>query len=287
MSQEEKKYPKIIAGAFIFDKDGKLLMVKMPAWDNKFNCVGGKVEMGEKIEETVIREVKEETNLDVDSLEFIGITEGLNLGKNTSGYKHLIFVDYKVNISNPDEIELNEEGEDYEWHTPEEWLKKDKKEFSPYNYEIIEKIQNKETEGESENKYKRALADYQNLLKQTAKEKEEFGQFARMNFLHEILPVYDNLKISLQHFNGDTDQNNWAEGIRHIVKQFKDILENMGVMEIKTVGEKFDHHTMEAVDSEETKDKKHDGIVARELSAGYKLNGKVVKVARVVVYKIK
>lgn len=144
-----------------------------------------------------------------------------------------------------------------------------------------------EDKSDWQDKYKRALADYHNLLKQTAKEKEEFGQYARVNFLHEVLPVYDNLKMSLQHFNENADQNSWAEGIKYVVKQFKDILEGMGVAEIKTVGEKFDHHTMEAVDSEETEDKKKDGIVVREIKAGYKMNSKVIVPARVIVYKIK
>jgi len=143
-----------------------------------------------------------------------------------------------------------------------------------------------EDKNDWQNKYLRALADYQNLLRQTAKEKAEFGQFARERFLMEILPVYDNLKMSLGHFNKDADQNNWIKGVEYVVKQFKDILANMGAEEIKTVGVEFDHALMDAVESEITDDKKQDGLVARELSAGYKLNGKVIKAARVVVYKI-
>lgn len=142
-----------------------------------------------------------------------------------------------------------------------------------------------EDKSDWQDKYKRALADYQNLLRQTAREKEEFGQFAREQFLIEILPVYDNLKISLQHIDEEAKKNGWLEGIRHIAKQFKGILENMGVTEIETVGEKFDHNSMHAVENEEVEDKKKDGVVVRELSAGYKLNNKVIKEARVVVYK--
>ena len=288
MSSEEKRYPTPIAGAFIFNKKNELLLIKIRHWNKKYTCAGGKIEMGETINEALKREVKEETGFEIESSELFDVVDGLGLtGQNTRDYKHLIFFDHKVFVKDSDQVDLNEEGEDFEWHTLDEWLAKDKDEFAPYIYNVITKLKDLENDTGFENKYKRALADYQNLLKQTAREKEEFGQFARMNFLHEILPVYDNLKISLQHFNNDTDQSSWAEGIRHIVKQFKAILENMGVMEIKTIGEKFDHHTMEAVDSEETKDKKQDGMVARELSAGYKLNGKVVKAARVVVYKTK
>lgn len=139
---------------------------------------------------------------------------------------------------------------------------------------------------ELEDKYKRALADYQNLTKQTAKEKQEFAKYANERFLCEILPVYDNLKMAIEH----SDENNhdkWLEGVKYVIKQFKTVLESAGVEEIKTVGEKFDHNTMEAISSEETDDKSLDGQVVREIKAGYKLNGKVIEPAKVAVYKIK
>lgn len=137
-----------------------------------------------------------------------------------------------------------------------------------------------------ENKYKRALADYQNLLKQTAREKEEFAKFANEQILLAILPVFDNLKTSLAHID-EKVKNGWVDGIRYIIKQFKDVLENSGVEEIKTGDERFDHSAMEAVGREETDDEEKDGLVAREIAAGYKLNGKVIRAARVVVYKKK
>ncbi|PIT94229.1 nucleotide exchange factor GrpE, partial [Candidatus Falkowbacteria bacterium CG10_big_fil_rev_8_21_14_0_10_43_11] len=62
-----------------------------------------------------------------------------------------------------------------------------------------------------EYKWKRALADYQNLQKETAKEKVEFIKFANSNLLMEILPVYENLRTSLAH----ADENNhdaWLKG---------------------------------------------------------------------------
>lgn len=142
-----------------------------------------------------------------------------------------------------------------------------------------------EEEDDYEHRYKRALADYQNLLKRTAVEKAEFAKYANENLIQEIIPVFDNLKTSMEHA-GDADKNSWLEGIKFIIKQFRDALNNVGVEEVKTIGEKFDHHTMEAMSSEETEDKKLDHTVAKELKAGYKLNGKVIIPARVAVYKI-
>ena len=49
------------------------------------------------------------------------------------------------------------------------------------------------------NGWKRALADYENLKKQTQKEKEEFAKFATLNFVISLIPVYDHLKLSFNH----------------------------------------------------------------------------------------
>jgi len=59
------------------------------------------------------------------------------------------------------------------------------------------------------------------------------------------------------------------------------------VEEIKVKEEKFDHNLMEAIGSEETEDKSLDGKVAKQVKAGYRLNGKVIEAAKVIVYKVK
>lgn len=125
-----------------------------------------------------------------------------------------------------------------------------------------------------EAKYLRALADYQNLLRQTAKDKDEFFQYALSSFLHDILPVYDNLKTSIASLSESESKSAWVEGIKYVIKQFKDVLNEKGVEEIKTLGEKFDIETMEAVGGEGE-------IVEKEIKAGYKLNGKVIVPAKV------
>jgi molecular chaperone GrpE len=126
---------------------------------------------------------------------------------------------------------------------------------------------------ELENKYKRALADYQNLIKQTTKEKQEFVKYANEQFLYEILPVYDNLKMALSH--SDKKNDKWIEGVNYVVKQFKTVLESAGIEEIKTIGEKFDHNTMEAVEG-------RGETVKQEARPGYKLRGKVIAPAKVI-----
>lgn len=127
-----------------------------------------------------------------------------------------------------------------------------------------------------ENKYLRALADYQNLLKQNAKERGEFVKYAIKDFLHDIIPVYDHLKMSMSGLSEEEKNNPWAQGVGHVLKQFGDVLSQHGVEEIKTIGEKFNHETMDALEGSGE-------IVKKEIMPGYKLNGKVIRPAKVVV----
>lgn len=136
-------------------------------------------------------------------------------------------------------------------------------------------------------KYKRALADYQNLVKQAAKEKQEFARYANEQLLLEIIPVYDNLKTSLAHVDAAAEKNGWLQGVQYVIKQLAEVLKNFGVEEIKTVGENFDHHVMDAMDKEETADEKLNNTVAKEIMSGYKMGEKVIRAAKVIVYEKK
>ena len=156
---------------------------------------------------------------------------------------------------------------------PAEWLKKDLGEFTK---EVIEKYLSEDRDYEG--RYKRALADYQNLLKQTAKEREEFIKYANEQVIYDIIPVYDNLRTSMEHVDEATAKNGWVEGIKYVIRQFKDILGKMGVEEIEATGKKFDYHTMEALEGKGEK-------VVKTVKPGYKLHGKVIIPAKVVLEK--
>ena len=137
---------------------------------------------------------------------------------------------------------------------------------------------------ELDHKYKLALADYQNLLRQTTKERKDTILYANESLILNLLPVYDNLKLSLQHAEADKQQP-WFIGISHIIQQFKKLLEENGVKEIMTLDKKFDPITMEAVENRSTSEKDQDGKVAEELKGGYYLHDKVIIPGRVAVYK--
>ena len=77
--------------------------------------------------------------------------------------------------------------------------------------------------------WQRAKADYENLKKQTVKEREAFVKYANYNLIMELLPIFDNFKLA---FNSvpEAEQNNpWVIGLRHIKKQMEDFLTQHGV----------------------------------------------------------
>lgn len=135
--------------------------------------------------------------------------------------------------------------------------------------------------------WQRAQADYQNLVRETAKQKGEWMQMIKGNILEDFIPVYDNFKKAFAHEATDPKQfENWKKGIEYIMKQFGDIIKQNGVEEIKTVGEVFDARVHEIVGEEEKEAAKEHEII-REVESGYKSADKVLKVAKVIVAKSK
>lgn len=274
MSEAVKKYPEPVVGVLIYDDQGRIFLVKNPKkWGDVWLIPGGHIEPGEKATEAAQREVREETGLEIDNLEPLRFAEGIN-PPDFHESRHFIYLNYLAERSGGKEA-LSDEMTEYFWADPEDLSAYEIKDsIRPLIDYYLEK---KKNAGESwEHKYKRALADYHNLVKQQVKEREEFVKYALSGFLEDILPVYDHLKLSLTGLSEAEGQNAWAQGVRHVLKQFKDLLESRGVEEIETVGELFDHDTMEAIDgSGET--------VEKEVMPGYKLNGKVIRPAKVIV----
>ncbi len=152
----------------------------------------------------------------------------------------------------------------------------DTKKDQPNDVGQIKKLE--ERVAELENNWKRALADYKNLERRTVEEKAEFAEFANMILIQRLLPVVDNLEMLEKHIS-DT-------GLKMIVKEFKQLLEDNGVTAIESDGKSFDSQTMDCVETEECDEKGHDKIV-ETLARGYKLKNKVLRPAKVRVGKAK
>lgn len=126
---------------------------------------------------------------------------------------------------------------------------------------------------ELDNNWKRALADYKNLVDRTNKEKKEFYEFANTNVLQSFLPVYDSLEM-LSKYSQD-------QGLVLTVKQFKQVFSEEGVKEIEVLGKEYNEQEMEAVEMVEGEK----NIVIEEISKGFIFKGKLLRPARVKVGK--
>jgi nucleoside triphosphatase len=118
MSQQ---YPEPIAGAFIMNANGKLFLFKTHKWKGMYCVPGGHIEVGETIEQALIREAKEETGLSVYEPKFLCINEYIPDGSFWKN-KHMLFLNYLVKTQGT-EVKLNHEAEEYIWVTPKEALK--------------------------------------------------------------------------------------------------------------------------------------------------------------------
>lgn len=126
---------------------------------------------------------------------------------------------------------------------------------------------------EWKNKYLRALADYQNLEKRTHADKEETRKFAVAVFLERLLPVVDTLERAQKHLS-DT-------GLALALKELTALLCEFGVERVQTEGQAFNPHEMECVEVIDGKENE----VIEEVLPGYRLHGKIVRVAQVKVGK--
>lgn len=140
----------------------------------------------------------------------------------------------------------------------------------------VEKLQQRCEE--LENNWKRALADYKNLERRTAEEKLEFAEFANMVLIQRLLPIIDNLEMLEKHVE-DT-------GLKMIIKEFKQVLEDNGATAIESDGKQFDSETMDCVETAECEEKSHDTVM-ETLTRGYKFKTKILRPARVRVGKAK
>lgn len=133
---------------------------------------------------------------------------------------------------------------------------------------------------EFEEKYKRALADYQNLQKRVMEEKGEWIRSANRDLLLRLLPVLDTLMMAEKHLQSSSEDLR-DKGLEVSINHFLDTVKAEGITRIKTVGEVFDPFTMECVVTEDGEENK----VIEELRAGYMLYDKVLRAAQVKVGK--
>lgn len=131
-----------------------------------------------------------------------------------------------------------------------------------------------------------AAADLENYKKQAARQRDDAVQRVRTSLLAVVLTVVDNLERALGHADRNEGAEGILEGIRMTHRQVTDMLQNMGVRSMETVGKPFDPKFHEAVDVASSQAHSvSPGTVVEEMQKGYLFDGEVLRPARVRVAK--
>jgi phosphoglycolate phosphatase-like HAD superfamily hydrolase/ADP-ribose pyrophosphatase YjhB (NUDIX family) len=110
--------PVATVGALIHDGKGKVLMIRTHKWSNLWGIPGGKIERGESCETALIREIREETALEISGIRFVMVQESI-FSTSFIRPEHFILLNYLAKADSH-EVTLNDEAEEFRWVTMEE-----------------------------------------------------------------------------------------------------------------------------------------------------------------------
>ena len=139
--------------------------------------------------------------------------------------------------------------------------------------------------------WQRARADFLNYKKEEMERIAEFLKYGTEEMISKILPILDNFEIIESKLPEDLKKDENIKGLLQIKKQISDFLKNHGVEEIKSVGDKFDANLHEVVEEIEKVGEdgppqaKEPGMIVDEVQKGYKINGRLLRPAKVKVAK--
>ncbi len=127
----------------------------------------------------------------------------------------------------------------------------------------------------------RLQADFDNFRRRTRTEKEEWQQNNTAAFCGELLPVIDNFGRALQALKNSGADSGHLAGVEMIARQLAELMAAKGVERIPALGEEFDPNWHEAIGQTVVEDEALVGKVTEEIQAGYRLGGKLLRVAMV------
>jgi phosphoglycolate phosphatase len=110
----EAAQPTVTVGALIFNQRGEVLMIRTHKWSDLWGIPGGKIKYGEAALTALDREIKEETNLDVENVEFVLVQDCIH---STEFYReaHFVLLNYICCCRGSPDVRLNSEAQEFQW----------------------------------------------------------------------------------------------------------------------------------------------------------------------------
>ena len=139
---------------------------------------------------------------------------------------------------------------------------------------------------ETNDKYIRLAAEFDNYRRRVAKEKLDLISTAGEDVIKGLLPVLDDCERALQVLNASTDSEAAKaakEGTELIYNKLMGYLKSKGLAPIEAVGKELDTDFHEAVAQFPVQEADKKNKIFDVTQQGYTLNGKVIRFAKVVV----
>ncbi|MGO9379855.1 MAG: nucleotide exchange factor GrpE [Dissulfurispiraceae bacterium] len=139
---------------------------------------------------------------------------------------------------------------------------------------------------ESNDKYLRLYAEFENYKKRVRREKEEFLAYCNEDLLYELLPVIDNIEMAMKHTSEGNDKalQSLKQGVENTLRELNRTLDKFGLKAIEATNRPFDptyHHAMSHVEKPDVDDK----TVLQEMRKGYIYKDRVLRPSLVAVSK--
>jgi molecular chaperone GrpE len=125
----------------------------------------------------------------------------------------------------------------------------------------------------------RAQADFDNYRKRMARENAAAADRGMSKLAKELLPALDHLELALKAADGHEDV---VKGFAMVAGELQAALARVGIQAFSPKGEVFDPNEHEAM-AQTPIDGIESGTVAEVYQSGYRINGAVLRPARVVV----
>lgn len=132
--------------------------------------------------------------------------------------------------------------------------------------------------------WQRARADLQNIKKQFESDRRESILFAEQRLLTELLPVLDSFEMAFSNQEAWSRVDaTWSKGVEHIHGQLLGVLQAHGVTQYNPLGEIFNPAEHDPVLTEAASSKEEDHRIVKVLQRGYRLNGRLIRPAKVAI----
>jgi len=135
-------------------------------------------------------------------------------------------------------------------------------------------------DSEYHDKMLRTMADMENLKKRLDRDRKDYINYANREMISDLLPVLDNFDRALKSVEKTEESAPYLQGVEMIYKQLEELLKKQGLEEIKALGEPFNPHLQEAVQTEETDSCPADTVLDVILK-GYLFRGNLLRPAAV------